>query len=152
MASSPAAIADILQLLVPQRTLGTGSNGIVVQCELPSHAASRFPSVPSETPLALKVVSHFWDPAALELLDCERDAYSNIVPHENIVRVFVEFTGPIPTSLHPFLPHDMLQVRTSFDLCRLQAFLAYLQNKRLFACAGDWRWLDEHSVLLDGLR
>ena len=113
MAASQEGLAALLELLMPQKILGSGSNGVVIQCRLPAEAGARFPEVPVDTALALKVVSHFWDPAALELLDCERIVYSNVQAHPNILRVYAECIANIPMSLHPFLPADMLQVRES---------------------------------------
>lgn len=111
MAASREALAALLELLIPEKVLGSGSNGVVLQCTLPVDAGAQFPEVPVDTPLALKVVSHFWDPAALDLLDCERIVYCNVPAHPNILRVYAQFIGNIPASLHTFLPADMLQVR-----------------------------------------
>lgn len=59
----------------------------------------------------VKLVSHFWDDAALTLLSCERDVYTSIGQHPNIIRVYAQGMGEIPESMQELLPQEMTEVR-----------------------------------------
>jgi hypothetical protein len=103
--------STLLPLLHVSHVLGSGSNGVVLQCELPAEHAETYPAVPTGVAIAVKVVSHFWSPGSLELLSCERDAYVHLPQHYSILRIFAEFMGEIPETMLKFLSPDMQQVR-----------------------------------------
>lgn len=113
-----------LAALSVRRALGSGSNGAVLQCELEGGPDPGFPDVPPRTPLAVKVVSHFWDEAALDLLSCERMVYTTLPPHENVVRVYAQFMGDITEAMLPLLPPAMAEVCPSppRSLCHVCVF------------------------------
>jgi hypothetical protein len=101
---------SMLPLLRVSHVLGSGSNGVVLQCELPLEYADTYPAVPAGLAIAVKVVSHFWSPGSLELLACERDAYRHLPQHYSILRVYAEFMGEIPEAMLRLLSPEMQQV------------------------------------------
>jgi len=122
-AQQGAAVLRAARLL---RTLGSGSNGVVVAARFvrqPS-APAPAPSAPAPAPpapaplplhrtLALKVMSHFWDAQARKLLDCERRTLQALPPHRGVVRLFRDFEARLDDAacgaLLPFLTPDMQQ-------------------------------------------
>jgi len=125
-AQQGAAVLRAARLL---RTLGSGSNGVVVAARFarqpsapaPSSAAAAAsaPAAPAPAPLplhrtlALKVMSHFWDAQARKLLDCERRTLQALPPHRGVVRLFRDFEARLDDAacgaLLPFLTPDMQQ-------------------------------------------
>lgn len=93
--------SERLSTVLVRSLLGSGSNGVVLAVTFPT------PVAPRQSQVALKVMSHFWDKAAIALLDCERATLAALPRHPNIIVLFEEFPATIPLSLFDYLTPDM---------------------------------------------
>ena len=95
--------SDLLASARVESLLGSGSNGVVLSASFPSiRGANGRPKI-----AALKIMSHFWDRAAVQLLDCERESLLHLPRHPNVIALDAEFPATIPPALHEFLTADM---------------------------------------------
>ena len=88
--------------------LGHGSNASVLCVQFDAATGSDpFPTVPRNRKVAVKLMSHFWDPHAKLLLDCERRTLAHVPSHPNIIRCFSEYQAPIPEHMREHTMADM---------------------------------------------
>lgn len=101
---------ELLNSLDVENSIGSGSNATVllVRSHAQGNGRGEDDNVPTDRPLALKVMSHFWDESAKKLLDCERQALQTIPPHPSVIRVFKDFSAAVPEQLHAHLSSEMV--------------------------------------------
>ena len=90
--------------------LGVGANGVVVECVLDVDDDGFWPDVPRRVPLALKVVSHFWDANGLPALANEAAVFAKLPFSDCVVHVYAQFMAVIPDTVTAVLPADMKRV------------------------------------------
>ena len=96
----------LLEGLKVHGVLGHGSNGVVLSVSRGKEGSDGGGGSPTN-PFALKIVSHFWDEEARELLSCEHSTLSRLAPHPNIIATLASFEATLPAFLHSHLLEDM---------------------------------------------
>ena len=98
---------SILKCATLNNSIGSGSNGVVICSTFTRQPPSR--RIPLHKKVALKVMSHFWDASARQLLDCERKTLAYLPSHPSSIRVFEEFEETLSPEIIRFLTPAMQQ-------------------------------------------
>lgn len=120
---------EILSAAVIRHALGAGSNGAVLLATFPDPrapglATAKPGSIPADgRKVAIKLMSHFWDPNAKMLLDCERRTLAHLPRHPGVVQVYDQFVATIPECFSEYVTSDMRSGAAADPGHSTQAFL-----------------------------